>query len=99
MPPLSASPPTGTPSPILSASGTAPNFKFGKSLSRSGWCSWRAIQRTPRRSSTAGSIRPETVFEGMTVAAIAADTIDLTQGNLLLRLPVQDKPVTLRLPR
>jgi len=42
---------------------------------------------------------PGDLLEGMTIAAITADTIELTQGNLLLRLPVQDKPVSLRLLR
>jgi hypothetical protein len=36
---------------------------------------------------------------GLRVAAISDEAVDLRHGNLLLRLPVQDKPVTLRLPR
>jgi len=36
---------------------------------------------------------------GLRVSAISNESIDLRHGNLLLRLPVQDKPVTLRLPK
>jgi hypothetical protein len=36
---------------------------------------------------------------GLRLSAVSEETVDLRHGNLLLRLPVQDKPITLRLPR
>jgi hypothetical protein len=38
-------------------------------------------------------------FFGLRVSTISDEFIDLRHGNLLLRIPVQDKPVTLRLPK
>ncbi len=37
-------------------------------------------------------------FEGLTITAIAADEIELRQDRFRLRVPVQDQPLTLRLP-
>jgi hypothetical protein len=38
-------------------------------------------------------------FSGLRVSTISGDAVDLRRGNLLLRIPVRDDPVTLRLPR
>ena len=39
------------------------------------------------------------VFEGMPIAAITPGTIELRQDQLLLRIPADDRPITLRLLR
>jgi hypothetical protein len=36
---------------------------------------------------------------GLRVSVISGEAVDLRHGNLILRLPVQDEPVTLRLPK
>jgi hypothetical protein len=41
---------------------------------------------------------PGETLEGLPVAAISAEAVDLRSNRLLLRIPVQDQPVTLRLP-
>ncbi len=41
---------------------------------------------------------PGETLEGLPIAAISADAVDLRENRLLLRMPVQDQPVTLRLP-
>jgi hypothetical protein len=38
-------------------------------------------------------------WDGMVVAAITEDTVELRQGPFLLRIPVQEEPVVIRLPR
>ena len=38
-------------------------------------------------------------FEGLTIAAITADALELRQGDLRVRVPIQDLPPTLRLLR
>ena len=38
-------------------------------------------------------------WEGMAVAAITDDAVELSQGPFLLRVPVQEEPVLIRLPR
>lgn len=42
---------------------------------------------------------PGDTLGGLRVAAVSAEAVDLRDNLLLLRLPVQDGPVTLRLPR
>ena len=42
---------------------------------------------------------PGDTLEGMSIVAIGAETIELRQGKLLVRVPVEDKPAVLRLPR
>jgi hypothetical protein len=39
------------------------------------------------------------VLCGLRISSISDEAVDLRHGELLLRLPVQDKPVTLRLPK
>lgn len=38
-------------------------------------------------------------LEGLPIAAISAQGVELRRGDALLRLPLQDKPLVLRLPR
>ena len=42
---------------------------------------------------------PGDLFEGLPIASITPDTIEFRQDKLLLRVPVEDRPVTLRLLR
>jgi hypothetical protein len=42
---------------------------------------------------------PGDALEGLTVSSIAPDAIELRADGVLLRIPVGDKPVRLRLPR
>ena len=42
---------------------------------------------------------PGDTLEGMSIAVIGADTVELRQRNLIVRVPVEDKPAILRLPR
>jgi hypothetical protein len=42
---------------------------------------------------------PGDTLEGMSIAVIGAETVELRQRNLIVRVPVEDKPAILRLPR
>ena len=42
---------------------------------------------------------PGDLLEGLSIAAIGADILELRQGNLTVLVPVQEKPAILRLPR
>ena len=42
---------------------------------------------------------PGETWEGLSVAAITADTVELRLGKIRLEVPVQDQSLTVRLPR